>query len=53
MICQSDRTIRITSTAARAEHAYAVCPAEGIPRSATTTRHSLSHVPFQASRQNN
>ncbi|KAG6943357.1 hypothetical protein JG687_00018512 [Phytophthora cactorum] len=30
MICQSDLTIRVTSTAERARHAYAVCLAVGI-----------------------
>ncbi|KAF1777446.1 SET domain [Phytophthora cactorum] len=42
MICQSDRTIPITSTAARVRHAHAACLAVGIQssrqRSATTTR---------------
>ncbi|KAG6948098.1 hypothetical protein JG687_00015689, partial [Phytophthora cactorum] len=31
--CQSGRTIRVTSTAARTGHAYAMCLAIGIQRS--------------------
>ncbi|KAG6947488.1 hypothetical protein JG687_00016069 [Phytophthora cactorum] len=33
MICQSDRTIPVTSTRARVRHEFDVCPAVGIQRS--------------------